>query len=102
MNWLALVTLIGGAAVGYLVGATRAHLANARYLDHRDSWMDKQRRKQAQLAAFDHDIRNRFSRMRQEHLRKTGVDLSQYPLPPPPPPLRNVTGARPPLSGDAK
>lgn len=42
MNWLALMTLIGGAAVGYIAGATRAHIANARHLDQLDRWIEQQ------------------------------------------------------------
>ena len=46
MNWLTVVALIGGFAVGYLVGGTRAHLANQRYLDELDRWIDKQSRRE--------------------------------------------------------
>ena len=31
--------------VGYIAGATRAHIENARYLDQLDRWIDKQSRR---------------------------------------------------------
>ena len=42
MNWLALLTMIGGFAVGYLTGGTRAHIANARHLDKLNRWIETQ------------------------------------------------------------
>jgi hypothetical protein len=46
MNWLCIMLLIGGGVVGYLIGATRAHLANQAYLDELDRWVDRQKRRE--------------------------------------------------------
>jgi hypothetical protein len=45
MNWLCIMLLIGGGVVGYIAGATRAHLANQRYLDELDQWINTQKRR---------------------------------------------------------
>ena len=40
MNWIATLTLLVGAAVGYVVGATRAHIANERHMRDLNRWID--------------------------------------------------------------
>lgn len=42
MNLLCIVIGLGAALVGYLVGGTRAHIANARHLDQLDRWIEQQ------------------------------------------------------------
>ena len=43
-GWLVLLLCVGAFLVGMMVGATRAHAENSRYLDKVDEWVRKQRR----------------------------------------------------------
>jgi hypothetical protein len=42
MNWMALLSGIAGAVIGYVAGATRAHIANQSHLDQLNRWIERQ------------------------------------------------------------
>jgi hypothetical protein len=45
MGWLlTLVLCVGAFVVGVVIGSTRAHVANARYLDQVDEFIKRQKR----------------------------------------------------------
>ena len=39
INWFVVFALIVGTVAGYLIGATRAHMANAKYMDRFNHWL---------------------------------------------------------------
>ena len=43
--WVGIFAGLGGLVVGYMIGATRAHLANQRHLDELHHWIDTQSRR---------------------------------------------------------